>query len=1146
MASIDNLTITISANANAAVKALEKLQQALEAVNTQLDRLDPSRMQTMANTTKTMSDSMATVNTNTKEAVKSFKDLGGQTGNLTKMNSSISGAQKFVQGLANSSKEASRSLREAGQSAESSGASGFGSLAKKLAQLVISVGSTSGALKIMGKVIQTYFRGLTAPITLAGRAIRKFGQSSNFASKTAKNLVKELTRVTKMLKLMVTRMALRAVIKEVGNGFKSLALHSEEFNQSVSGLMNGAKRLGYSFAAMVSPLINALAPAIVYVINLLIKLANVINQVFSALTGAGTWNKAKEFTDDWASDIKAANKQAKELKKTVLGFDELNQLQEKYTSGGDTSGNILDMFETVAIDKKWKDIADWLKQMWKIGDFYDLGKKLGEKLRDMLEAIPWEQIRKTANKLGRSLATLINGFVEVERLGYDIGKTIAQSVNTVFEFLNGFVHKLHWDSIGKFIGDTFNGFFENIDWELIKDTVVTGMAGLATALQNFIDTFNWDNISDFVINGVDTITSGIKSFIDGVDWEDLGVKIGDQLNKIMAGVDWKDVGEALGSVLESAIDWAYGLITTFSVDDAVKALSDFLEGICERVDSEKAGEALGTALHKLIEVIQKFWWNQHNRDLIKEEIFGFFRSIFNSMTANDFKFIESTVGALAVLGAIKGIFTKFGGQIAITVAVAIVGLEIGGWLGEALTHDPIYKEYPITMQIKWVVDNIPTSLDDLKDKVNEIYEAWHMMLTEAHAFIVFCTTLASGPMSTIVRIAGWMRDGTDAFLDSETYKKATEEAQSYQGQLESLISQYAQGTITQAEYNKKYEELAKAAKDAGEELGRANQKLGAQGWFDHDGAMAQSYSDYIEMTQKATGATKDFGKDAEDSFGKVSDNAGKAKTSTDNLSTSNNNLKANTDKLNKTISDANNAYKNYKTGMTNVVQYTPILNKSQQEIDDNLKALLGTNEEFDATNKVVWENFGLETANASVGFEGTVNDISLNMDDCAEDLKKQTSDISKAFSKDKWFFSGVADGLKKTFEEAKKGIKGIWNSIAEKLNGDHEIGGGKFRINLPRFAYGGFPPENGLFLANSSEMVGRFSNGKTAVANNAQIVEGISAGVYNAVSAAMASVNNNSSNGYIANTIVVDGEVIARTVTKAQERQNMRYSPSMG
>ena len=53
------------------------------------------------------------------------------------------------------------------------------------------------------------------------------------------------------------------------------------------------------------------------------------------------------------------------------------------------------------------------------------------------------------------------------------------------------------------------------------------------------------------------------------------------------------------------------------------------------------------------------------------------------------------------------------------------------------------------------------------------------------------------------------------------------------------------------------------------------------------------------------------------------------------------------------------------------------------------------------------------------------------------------------------------------------------------------------------YAKGGFP-EDGLFMANHNELVGQFSNGKTAVANNEQIVTGIEYGVERAVERALA------------------------------------------
>lgn len=56
---------------------------------------------------------------------------------------------------------------------------------------------------------------------------------------------------------------------------------------------------------------------------------------------------------------------------------------------------------------------------------------------------------------------------------------------------------------------------------------------------------------------------------------------------------------------------------------------------------------------------------------------------------------------------------------------------------------------------------------------------------------------------------------------------------------------------------------------------------------------------------------------------------------------------------------------------------------------------------------------------------------------------------------------------------------------------------------VPAFEMGGFP-EDGLFMANHGELVGQFNNGKTAVANNEQIVSGIKYGVREAVSEVLA------------------------------------------
>ena len=84
--------------------------------------------------------------------------------------------------------------------------------------------------------------------------------------------------------------------------------------------------------------------------------------------------------------------------------------------------------------------------------------------------------------------------------------------------------------------------------------------------------------------------------------------------------------------------------------------------------------------------------------------------------------------------------------------------------------------------------------------------------------------------------------------------------------------------------------------------------------------------------------------------------------------------------------------------------------------------------------------------------------------------------------------------------------------------------------HISTFATGGFP-EDGLFMANHGELVGKFSNGKTAVANNAQIVEGIEAGVYRAVTAANSSGGKSGGNTPVIK-VYVGGKEVTDVVIK--------------
>lgn len=130
---------------------------------------------------------------------------------------------------------------------------------------------------------------------------------------------------------------------------------------------------------------------------------------------------------------------------------------------------------------------------------------------------------------------------------------------------------------------------------------------------------------------------------------------------------------------------------------------------------------------------------------------------------------------------------------------------------------------------------------------------------------------------------------------------------------------------------------------------------------------------------------------------------------------------------------------------------------------------------------------------------------------------------------------GISNAFKLKFKLPK--IKVKWST--KKVAG--------FKIKYPSsfstYAQGGFP-EEGPFLMNRGEIAGKFSNGKSVVANNQQITTGIAKAVgpavYEAVLAAM-SVKGDG-NGNV--TIVLEGD--AKGMFKAVRKEAQNYTKATG
>lgn len=190
----------------------------------------------------------------------------------------------------------------------------------------------------------------------------------------------------------------------------------------------------------------------------------------------------------------------------------------------------------------------------------------------------------------------------------------------------------------------------------------------------------------------------------------------------------------------------------------------------------------------------------------------------------------------------------------------------------------------------------------------------------------------------------------------------------------------------------------------------------------------------------------------------------------------------------------------------------------------------------------------------------TVTDWKKNIEDWWKE------DVEKWFKLETWtdMMKRVPDAFTEIFKGAVNAARNQLNRLIdwlnEKLNfsfdgleilGEEIIPAFSIQLftipHIPEFATGGFP-EDGLFMANHGELVGKFSNGRTAVANNEQIIDGIQRGVEyaNLEQNALLKEQNELLRALLEKDTVIqmDSREVGRTMDKSYQRRGYTFRPT--
>lgn len=470
-------------------------------------------------------------------------------------------------------------------------------------------------LRKTGKV----FLGIGKSISSVGKRISsligQFGQLSKISDRTTRNMSKGFKKLASNITMYALGFrSLYFLVKRLQGtfiaGMGTLAMQSSKVNGELSALKTAFLQLKGSLTTAFQPIASYVIPLLVSLMNHLSGVLTMLGQFFATLTGQKYIYKATAAQQNYAESISGVKDSAKQANKELAKYDNLLvESQDTPSSGGGGAGKApLDgvTYEKVDLDSGISEFAKKIKQAWKKADFTEIGNIVGTKLKNAIDTIPWDTIFDFSERIGKSLGTFINGFVEVPGLADSLGRVIGNAFNTAMIGLDAFLTSTNWMDVGQFIADWANSSINTFHWDLLGKTVADlVMAGVNTWYK-FVgpDGFDFKNLGSKIATAINTFLDTMaKTDATGLTgWQKLGISISNSIKGILElmitalnEIDWTKVGTAIGQLI-SSIDWkGIAIDVTKLVEAIVDAIGDTFDG-WSKTDPVSAGIAKFLAL----------------------------------------------------------------------------------------------------------------------------------------------------------------------------------------------------------------------------------------------------------------------------------------------------------------------------------------------------------------------------------------------------------------------------------------------------------------------------------------------------------------------------------------------------------------------
>ena len=985
------------------------------------------------------------------------------------------------------------------QITNSAGMLGETSIATSKALTMLSADWASLANLDTADVMQNFQSALVGQ----SRAVYKYGLDITSAglAQTAMNhgvteSIKNLSQQSKMQLRVLT------MLEQSKVAYADLARTINQPANQLRMLQAGFKKLSLTIGSLFMPIVQKLYPYMNAMVMVLQDFAQWVAKLAGIKLGDTDGSRKTPETPDYSDAADDTDKVAKNMDKTakktkkaadnLQGFDIVNKLQDNSDSDSDDD----DDDKNANIDLS-KDISDALKNYekiwdnafksnqnkavelykkmkkaildaWKGGDFTSLGSALANWINKGMRNIPWTKIKKTTKKIAKSLATFLNGFVK-DLDWTKLGENFSEGLNTWFETSYTFFKTFYWLKFGQSIKEGITAAINTFDGDLAGKSLGAKLRGMIQFAFGVMVDFPYENLGKKIgdyINGFLEEMGEVRKNTGLTGWQELGKTISDGITGILDTIDtalstvnWSEVGKAIGDFL-SEIEWGKTLLKVGKI--IVKALFSALKVAI----SAFARDPLGIAFKLSTVLIGVFAYKKLK--ILWESL----KTVFSDGISNSL--ISAKINS-------KGLTDKFSG----------IGSKMGRAMGVALVAAYGWWENSITAggDAKGNVKRYASGTDDKSMLLKEVVQMMDKFGYGSNT-------------NTVDRLVGRLNKKLESGEISEkTIRKA-------------LDKNYKTMTDKQS---------VQSAADFLDLLGESKGNVATK--IDKGKKELNDYKPIITQTTKYSKAVDTLNKKMK------------------KLGISSSESKSIQEKLKKALENGEITWEDYKKITDKNYKSTDALKKKIDSLKPKsvkIKAETSGGDDVDSLQGKV-DSVNSKTVTITAGIKGwdiktfgdlqiamktmKNRDINVNID---PKLRKGWYNAVKTQLQQKKFslnvnasINNVTEGKLKSSVKSMDGRKVNYGKLTAAINNAKNrvtIGQQgqifvshaekslikmlkKYGLNYETYANGGFP-EDGWFRASHGEMMGKFDNGKSVVANNKQITTGISEAVAPAVYAA--------------------------------------------